>query len=59
MSFARFFKSPEGIFSLRHAVVSIVLWIPAVCSSSAWFYYDNRGIWALIMAQVSFVIVVY
>jgi hypothetical protein len=32
--------------------VSIALWVPAVCSTSAWFYYDNKGIWALIMAQV-------
>ncbi|KAG5640425.1 hypothetical protein DXG03_008703, partial [Asterophora parasitica] len=47
----RFFKSPEGIFGLRHAVVSLALWIPSVCSSTAWFYYGNRGLWALIMAQ--------
>ncbi|KAF5376953.1 hypothetical protein D9615_007250 [Tricholomella constricta] len=47
----RFFKSPEGIFGLRHAIVSLALWIPSVCSSSAWFYYGNRGLWALIMAQ--------
>ncbi|KAF8060806.1 hypothetical protein FPV67DRAFT_1673642 [Lyophyllum atratum] len=47
-----FFKSPEGIFGLRHAIVSIALWIPSVCTSSAWFYYGNRGLWALIMAQV-------
>lgn len=51
-SILRFFRSPEGIFSLRHAVVSVALWIPSVCTSSAWFYYGNRGIWALIMAQV-------
>ncbi|KAG6849761.1 hypothetical protein H0H93_005443 [Arthromyces matolae] len=47
----RFFKSPEGIFGLRHAVVSLALWIPSVCPSTAWFYYGNRGLWALIMAQ--------
>ncbi|KAG5654141.1 hypothetical protein H0H81_006852 [Sphagnurus paluster] len=47
----RFFKSPQGIFGLRTAVVSLALWIPAVCSSSAWFNYSNRGLWALIMAQ--------
>ncbi|KAG6828854.1 hypothetical protein H0H92_006561 [Tricholoma furcatifolium] len=49
--FFKFFKSPEGIFGLRHAVVSLALWIPSVCSSTAWFYYGNRGLWALIMAQ--------
>jgi hypothetical protein len=48
----RFFKSPQGILALRNGIVSIALWVPAVCSTSAWFYYDNKGIWALIMAQV-------
>jgi hypothetical protein len=33
--------------------VSLALWIPAVVPSSAWFYYDNKGLWALIMAQMS------
>ncbi|KAG5725819.1 hypothetical protein E4T56_gene2441 [Termitomyces sp. T112] len=47
----KFFKSPEGIFGLRHAVVSIALWIPSVCPTTAWFYYGNRGVWGLIMAQ--------
>jgi hypothetical protein len=48
----RFFKSAEGIFSLRVAVVSVALWVPAVCHSTAWFYYENKGLWALIMAQM-------
>ncbi|KAJ7159565.1 hypothetical protein C8R46DRAFT_956786 [Mycena filopes] len=48
----RFFKTPEGIFALRHAVVSLALWIPAVLPRSAWFYYSNKGLWALIMAQM-------
>ncbi|KAJ7730484.1 hypothetical protein DFH07DRAFT_993871 [Mycena maculata] len=47
----RFFRSPVGIFALRHAVVSVALWIPAVVPRTAWFYYENKGIWALIMAQ--------
>lgn len=51
-SILKFFKSPEGIFALRHALVSVALWIPSVCPSSAFFYYENKGIWALIMAQV-------
>jgi len=52
-AFGRFFKSPQGIFALRHAVLSVALWIPAVCPSTAWFYYVYKGIWALIMGQVS------
>ncbi|KAF8168489.1 hypothetical protein B0H34DRAFT_816566 [Crassisporium funariophilum] len=47
----RFLKSAEGIFALRLGIVSVALWIPAVCHSSAWFYYANKGLWALIMAQ--------
>ncbi|KAG6910622.1 hypothetical protein DXG01_009131 [Tephrocybe rancida] len=49
--FFKFFKSPEGVFALRHALVSLALWIPQVCSTTASFYYGNRGVWALIMAQ--------
>ncbi|KAG6817295.1 hypothetical protein H0H87_010637 [Tephrocybe sp. NHM501043] len=48
----KFFKSAEGIFAMRHAVVSIALWVPSVCSTTASFYYGNRGLWALIMAQM-------
>ena len=47
-----FLKSPKGIFAFRLGIVSVALWVPAVCHSSAWLYYDNRGVWALIMAQV-------
>ncbi|KAJ6459650.1 hypothetical protein C8R45DRAFT_553978 [Mycena sanguinolenta] len=48
----RFFKTPEGIFALRHAVVSLGLWVPSVVPRTAWFYYSNKGLWALIMAQM-------
>lgn len=43
--------SSNGVFAARYAFISIALWIPAVCNSSAKFYYANRGVWALIMAQ--------
>lgn len=33
-------------------MVSVALWVPAVFQSTAWFYYENRGLWALIMAQI-------
>ncbi|KIY71039.1 hypothetical protein CYLTODRAFT_435413 [Cylindrobasidium torrendii FP15055 ss-10] len=49
--FFRFLASAKGIFALRYSVVSLALWIPSVCASSAWFTYSNRGLWALIMAQ--------
>ncbi|CAK5272819.1 unnamed protein product [Mycena citricolor] len=50
-NFLRYFKSPQGIFALRHAVVSLALWVPAVVPRTAWFYYENKGLWALITAQ--------
>ncbi|KAH8835968.1 hypothetical protein DL96DRAFT_1576232 [Flagelloscypha sp. PMI_526] len=50
--FLRFLRSPEGIFCLRTGVLTIVLWIPGVVHESAWFNYENRGLWALIMAQL-------
>lgn len=34
--------SASGIFALKFGIVSIALWVPAVCPSSAWFYYTNR-----------------
>ncbi|PPQ76063.1 hypothetical protein CVT24_006853 [Panaeolus cyanescens] len=52
-SFFRFLKSPEGIFGIRMGVVSVALWVPSVCANSAWFYYEHKGMWALIMAQMA------
>ncbi|KAL4265718.1 ER transporter 6TM N-terminal domain-containing protein [Pleurotus pulmonarius] len=52
-SFFRWFKSAEGVFALRTALVTLALWIPAVVPSSAGFNYEHKGLWALIMAQMS------
>ncbi|CAK9785943.1 hypothetical protein CC85DRAFT_328300 [Cutaneotrichosporon oleaginosum] len=41
----------NGIFALKYGIVSVAFWVPSVCPSSAAFYYRNRGLWALIMAQ--------
>jgi hypothetical protein len=43
--------STEGMFALRMLVVTIALAIPAVLTSSAGFFYREKGLWALIMAQ--------
>ncbi|KAG7439538.1 uncharacterized protein BT62DRAFT_913251 [Guyanagaster necrorhizus] len=51
-SAVRFLWSPEGVYAMRYGLVSIALWIPYVCSSSVWFVYQYRGIWAVIMAQI-------
>lgn len=46
-----FVWSPEGVFALKYAIVSFALWVPAVVPHSAYFNYQHRGLWALIMAQ--------
>lgn len=38
-------SSPEGLFALKYALVSIALWVPAICPSSVYFTYINRGLW--------------
>ncbi|KAI5832414.1 hypothetical protein K523DRAFT_344860 [Schizophyllum commune Tattone D] len=54
MRFARIIrgmKSDNGVFAFKYALVSVALWIPQVCFSSAWLTYKEKGLWALIMAQ--------
>lgn len=41
----RWQSSPQGLFALKYSLVSIALWIPAICQSSAYFTYVNRGLW--------------
>ncbi|WVO16954.1 hypothetical protein L204_104640 [Cryptococcus depauperatus] len=43
--------NPTGIYALKYSIASMALFVPAVCPQSAWFYYSNRGLWALIMGQ--------
>ncbi|KAK7002342.1 hypothetical protein R3P38DRAFT_2729656 [Favolaschia claudopus] len=46
-------KTAEAIFTFKYVFISVALWIPAVIRSSAHFYYVEKGIWALIMAQTT------
>ncbi|KAJ7463697.1 hypothetical protein FB451DRAFT_1352935 [Mycena latifolia] len=43
----------EAIFTFKYVFISIALWLPAVFRSTAHFYYVEKGIWALIMAQTT------
>ncbi|KAJ7513178.1 hypothetical protein B0H11DRAFT_2303465 [Mycena galericulata] len=45
--------SAEAVFTFKYVLVSIALWLPAVFKHSAHFYYVEKGIWALIMAQTT------
>ncbi|GAA5916631.1 hypothetical protein JCM5296_002963 [Sporobolomyces johnsonii] len=44
-------RTPETIFAIKFAIVSVALWLPQVFSSSAYFAYKEKFLWALIMAQ--------
>lgn len=50
------FISAEGLYALRMVIVTIALAIPAVIPTSAGFYYREKGIWGLIMAQTTMLV---
>lgn len=47
--------STAGMFGLRVVIATIAVGIPAAIPSSAGFYYREKGLWALIMAQIGLV----
>ncbi|KAI0279079.1 hypothetical protein BGY98DRAFT_916273 [Russula aff. rugulosa BPL654] len=49
--FLRWTKTAEALFVFRYVLLSVLLWLPAVFKNSTHFYYVNKGLWALIMAQ--------
>ncbi|TFK50476.1 hypothetical protein OE88DRAFT_1736022 [Heliocybe sulcata] len=51
-------KTVEVIFAVKYVVLTIALWLPAVFHNSAeeratGFNYEQKGVWALIMAQMT------
>jgi uncharacterized membrane protein YccC len=52
-SFYRFIVSPDSLYAIRMVVVSIAVVIPAVIPHTSGFFYRERGLWALIMAQTT------
>ena len=48
---------PAGMFALRTVIATVATSIPAAISSSAGFFYREKGIWAVISAQT--VLLVY
>ncbi|EPS95103.1 hypothetical protein FOMPIDRAFT_1038634 [Fomitopsis schrenkii] len=46
-------QTPEALFAFKMVFITIALWIPSVCRSSAKFIYEQKGLWALIMAQTT------
>lgn len=53
---AEWLSSDEGAYALRILIVTIALTLPAVIKNSAGFFYRERGLWALIMAQTGMVL---
>ncbi|KAF3098930.1 hypothetical protein TWF569_003185 [Orbilia oligospora] len=43
----------EGVFAARVVIVTLIMAIPGILRPTAEFCYDNRSIWALIMAQLT------
>jgi hypothetical protein len=50
------FNSNEGLYALRMVIVTIALGIPGVIPQTAGFYYREKGLWGLIMAQTGLLV---
>ncbi|KAI4735590.1 hypothetical protein E4T50_13891 [Aureobasidium sp. EXF-12298] len=51
LGFGHWLSNDEGVFALRIVIATLAAGIPAVCTTSAGFFYREKGLWALIMAQ--------
>lgn len=47
----KWLTNPGGMYALRMVIVTIALSVPAVLPNTAGFFYREKGIWAVIMAQ--------
>jgi hypothetical protein len=45
--------SRSFMYAIKAAVLSVLAALPTFFTSSAQFYYENRGVWVLIMAQLT------
>ncbi|KAF9884969.1 hypothetical protein FE257_000879 [Aspergillus nanangensis] len=50
------FTSNDGLFALRMVIVTIALGVPGVIPHTAGFYYREKGLWGLIMAQTGLLV---
>ncbi|ORX36047.1 hypothetical protein BD324DRAFT_651951 [Kockovaella imperatae] len=51
-AFGKRLISPQGLFALKYAIISVALQVPFLCHNSAFFVYSEKGLWAVIMAQM-------
>ncbi|GAA5980157.1 hypothetical protein JCM11641_006931 [Rhodosporidiobolus odoratus] len=47
----RFLTSPEGLFALKYATFSILIWLPQVFKSASYIMYSEKSLWCLITLQ--------
>ncbi|KAF5137099.1 putative protein C57A7.05 [Metarhizium anisopliae] len=47
----KWLTNPGGMYALRMVIVTVALSVPAVLPNTAGFFYREKGIWAVIMAQ--------
>ncbi|KAL3462023.1 hypothetical protein BJX64DRAFT_259817 [Aspergillus heterothallicus] len=50
------FTCDEGLFALRTVIVTVAIGIVTVLPDTAGFFYRERGLWALIMAQTGLLV---
>ncbi|ETS81358.1 hypothetical protein PFICI_06360 [Pestalotiopsis fici W106-1] len=55
LDIVNFFGNDAGVHAARTLILSIALAVPAVITTSSGFYYREKGLWALIMAQMAIV----
>ncbi|KAI0151233.1 hypothetical protein BJ166DRAFT_385006 [Pestalotiopsis sp. NC0098] len=55
LAVVNWFGNDEGVHAARTLIVSLALAVPAVITTSSGFYYREKGLWALIMAQMALV----
>ncbi|KDQ52244.1 hypothetical protein JAAARDRAFT_184405 [Jaapia argillacea MUCL 33604] len=46
-------RTPAASFAVKYAILTVALWLPAVFHTSAYFNYVQKGLWALIMGQMT------
>jgi Putative ER transporter, 6TM, N-terminal len=55
LAIIHFLGNTEGLYALRVLIVTIAMGVPAVLTTSAGFYYREKGLWVLIIAQTGLV----
>ncbi|KAF2145862.1 uncharacterized protein K452DRAFT_349248 [Aplosporella prunicola CBS 121167] len=53
LAITKWLGNENGAYALRFLIVTIAMALPAVIPSSAGFYYREKGMWGLIMAQTA------